>query len=79
MTDPGIFTVSKIITNPSIALFIYKNWYAPVILFVRFGHVHVVQTFETIINCVRYIIEINCAQVYIVFFITQGNVKLILV
>ena len=30
--------------------------------------------FETIINYERYIIEINCAQVYIVFFITQGNV-----
>ena len=30
--------------------------------------------FETIINHERYIIEINCAQVYIVFFITQGNV-----
>ena len=62
------------ILNLSIASIINRNWYASVILFVRFGHVHVVQTFETIINCVRYIIEINCAQVYIVFFITQGNV-----
>ena len=45
-------------------------------LMVGFDTFMLYKLFETIINYVRYIIEINCAQVYIVFFMTQGNVSI---
>ena len=45
-------------------------------LMVGFDTFMLYKLFETIINYVRYIIEINGALAYIVFFITQGNLSI---
>ena len=45
-------------------------------LMVVFDTFTLYKLFETIINYVRYIIEINGPKAYIVFFITQGNLSI---
>ena len=45
-------------------------------LMVGFDTFMLYKLFETIIDYVRYIIEINGSQAYIVFFITQGNLSI---
>ena len=45
-------------------------------LMVGFDTFMLYKLFETIINYVRYIIEINGSQAYFVFFITQGNLSI---